>query len=481
MSADAADAAGGRAKALHPSDKAFVAQDLPGQYVAGNGRLPYKVAVHSTSVEDMLRRGLLTTRFVEERLLDRATLPTRTATLPGTTPPSTTTATTHEEPELAGPAAGAGAARGAVQLDTARVLAELGRGGKHAPRLSTVVMTRRVACNLYDLGLVLAGLAGEGGGTARLSNGDFGAVRWSALVGRLVPYFTKVPNRMNEPAAFEPLGGAGGSPHAFAFKPVLLTTAGEPEDRGDQGEVMALGLVVSPRTFNYPTSQPGERLSLGAHPEFEETACYILVVHAYSTTHPFDVAAGQGAPAVEGQGVPFAAMNKPNKPRGSKRKREAHSDPWDARREPVFMWRAYEEHHADRIALKEKGYAVGSFGLLITKMTNRFGTRAVVPWSIAEVGARLRDLRGPAGGGGLERYLVELPMTHVASGTRGRDYGGLDLRCMLMAERLLLGTPLACLLEGRAPASLPFADPPVTDARTMYLLMKRHADAHFAN
>lgn len=433
---------------VHPSARGFVAKDLPGQYITGSGRLPSKVAVQYATLDGLLGESVAR-EIWSARTLDRATLPWQ----PGT-----------------------------AALDTRRIAAELARAP--GPPLSTMVLTRAVAAKVYDLGLVVSGAP------VPLCGGDPDAMDWSHLVGRVVPYFTQCPAKVTaESAAFRPLGdpgdpdgpdgpgdgadgpgdGADDGPHAFAFKPVVLSTAGG-TDRGDHGEVLAQGIVVSPRVFNFPASVPGKRVSLGVAESFEETACFVLITHAYSRDHVARQLGGGGGSGPGRPGVPYACMNKPNKPRG---KRKAPEDPWVDCRERIFKWQAYESFHGER--LKEPGYQVGSFGLLTTKMTHKHAVRAMLPMPVAEVGALLAEMRDPAGPG-LDHYLRELPMKQP--GGRTTDVSGLDLRCMLMMECLLKNTPLECLLRGEAP-SFDGGAPAVPSSAAMHEAMKRHADAHF--
>ena len=420
----------------HPSDRGYVARDLPGQYITGAGRMPSKVSVQYSKLDDLFAAGSVSREVWAARTLDKATLPCT----PGADD---------------------------VTMDMDRIVAELARDP--GPPLSTMVMTRAVAAKVHDLGLAVSG-------ATTLCGGDPGAMDWSNLVGRVVPYFTQCPAKVTaESAAFRPLDDG---PHAFAFKPVVLSTAGC-ADRGDHGEVLAQGVVVSPRVFNF--TEPDKRVRLGGNEAFEETACFVLITHAYARDHVARLAgapdtgsgdAGGGALGGDagGGGVPYACMNKPNRPRG---KRKALEDPWDSAREAIFKWRAYESHHGER--LREPGYQVGSFGLLTTKMTHKHAARAMLPTPIAEVGALLEELRDPAGPG-LDHYLKELPMKQP--GGRQTDIGGLDLRCMLMIECLLKNTPLECLLRGEAP-SFDFGAPAVPSPATMHDAMRRHAAAHF--
>lgn len=431
----------------HPSDQGYRHVELPGQYVPGIGRQPSKVSVTYRTLKELLEADVVSAEFVAAHRLDTLEVPTTIAA--GDTP----------------------------VLDLARVAAELCRAPARrddGPHLSTMVLTRSFACKVYDLGLVLAGkhaivLPGDDpaaapapAGGVPLSQGDYAKVDWSNLVGEVVPYFTQAPRVLrDDPPAFQPI--QPDAPHAFAFKPVVLSTASE--SRGDHGEVMAQGVVVSPRAFNFPHPQRG-RVSLGVNPVFEETVCWVLITHAYAADHGEAATAGAAARPSTARGLPYASMNKPNKPRGNKRQREA-PDPWEEVREQTFKWRAYEAFHADR--LDQPGFKINSFGLLTTKMTHQHAARAIVTMSIPDVAKQLAFFRSPDGPG-MDRYLVELPMTQVDTG-HDKDVGGLDLRKMLMVERLVLGTPLEPLLRGQPP-SFPFPAPVVGTPRSRLCIMK---------
>lgn len=394
----------------HASERGYVPPDLVGAFLKGNGRRPSKVAVHRKTLDDLLG-DTIPKEFWEARTVDRVALPLD--------------------------AAGG--------LDADLVAARVSRD---AP-LSTIVMSEAVACRVHDLGLALAGR-----GADEAAADDFSKVDWGRLVGCVVPYVTQSPPRVGDSWAFNPVLDGD---HPFAFRPVVMSTLGRPDVKGHQGYVMAQGVTVSARAFNYPQSMPDKRVSLGINPVFEETFAYVLITHAYAN-------------------IPYASLNKATRKRG---RTQPDDDPHAEAREARFGWEAYREANAARLA--EPNYRIGSFGLLITKLTHKHVMRAMLPWGCAEVGRRLSEMRR-ADGQSLASYLVELPMTMAKPTQRvQRDVGGLDLRCMLLVERLLEGTPLAGLLtvDGRADLVVA-AGHHLGSASAMHGVMKAWADRNFA-
>lgn len=425
----------------HPSDKNYEHKESLCRYLPGIARQPSKVSPTYKTLKQLLDLHALTPEFLEAHRIDQVDIPT---------------AVTRD---------------GTPVLDLGRVQEQLVR---HPSPLSTVLLTRSYACKVYDLGLVLAGkhpvsLDGApifpAAAGVPLSQGDWSKVDWRHLVGEIVPYFTQSPHAISTNAeAFQPI--QSDRPHSLAFKPVVLSTASE--GRGDHGEVLAQGVVISPRAFNFPQGQV-RRVSLNCNPVFEETVCWVLITHAYAPNH--GCGGGEPTGAVPYKGLPYVSMNKPNKPRGNKRQREA-PDPWEETREATFKWRAYQAYHRDR--LDQPNYRIGPFGLLTTKMTHRHVTRAIVTMPIFKVAEQLASLRRPDGPG-LDQYLVQLSMTQVDKGKAHTDIGGLDLRKMLMVERLVVGTPLEPLLRGEAP-SFAFPPPAVGTPSSRFFILKCMSD-----
>lgn len=354
-------------------------------YLPGSGRRPCQVRVDRTGTKELLESGELSAELFEARTPDTLVFP----------------AVARDG--------------GRLFLDTARLKAELTRDGAAAPKYSTAVMSRAALAVLHDRVLEAYGEGGERTG------GDFAKLDFGRMVGRVMPIFGPTPRKVKDTSTiFAPI--TPGEPHDFAFRPVIIATPGDGR-KGDQGEVVGQGVVLTPRGFNFKLGDP-RRVSVGLNPAFEDTLAWVLVTHAFSPP------------------VTYARMNKES----MKKRRRDPEDEYERR----FMWEAYRDHN--RAALQQPGFKISNFGLTDTKQTNKLLLRAIVPWGIPEVGAELRRLREACGDPTLRDYLVTLPMKQPESAeAEARDKGGMDLRRMLMEELLLMGTPLEPLLRGEQP------------------------------
>lgn len=389
-----------------------------GSSLLGGGRRPSQQEVPRETASDLVQKGSIRQAFVDAHTFDKTEVPRTPEGL----------------------------------LDVERVLTELRRvdwtGGPrgvteyaHAPRLSSIVMSRTVWCLAYDMAMWLAG------DVFATCGGRFEAMDWSRLVGRLVPIMGQAPPKVKESRAggtvFDPVPmGDSPPPHHFFGRVVALTTDSDTKTKYDAGEILALGVVVSPRAFNYPPDHE-RRLSLGVvNKVFEETWAYVLVVHAYA---PY---------------VAYAELN-----RGVKdRPRRTEDHPYEG----IFKWEAYAAANAS--CINEPLYRICRSGLAGCKMTTKALVRTVVPWSIAAVGGELASMRAR---GELDSLLVEMPMVQAEKGMKRRrvldDIGGLDLRRMLLVELLIRGTPLEPLLRGAGnDVRFDFEPPTVPSASCMF-------------
>lgn len=352
------------------------------------GRRPSQTRVTYRSTADSIEAGDIRKEFFEAHTLDKVVFPTTKV--------------------------------GDV-LDVDRIVAEL---NPDTTTVSTIVQSRLLLAASVDLAIDAAGLD-----PFLKCQGDYAAMDMAALVGHLLPVWGPSPSRVSDSAdAFAHVGKVK-EPHQFAFRPCIVSTVGDGQ-RGDQGEVVAQGVTVTGRLFNFARGDP-RRVRLGANEVFEDTCAWVLVTHAYSPP------------------LPYARLNKES----LKRKRRPADDPFEA----VFRWEDYMTANSERI--KDPGYAISTFGLLDTKQTGKDVLRAIVLWPVGECATCVEDLRRV----GLDRYLVETPMRTetddgVATGRRSR--GGMDLRRMLLMELVLRGTPLEGLWT-RQPVRLPCRPVPV--------------------
>lgn len=218
--------------------------------------------------------------------------------------------------------------------------------------------------------------------------------------------------------------------------------------------------------YNYPEGHE-KRLSFGRVPAFEETLCWVLVTHAYAPDLTY---AAVGPP-----------RTKTPKTRGDGEKRSTvivDDVPGVNTYDAVFQWRAYMQQHTG-----EPRCGVSAFGFTDLKQTNKDILRAMLPWPVEAIAAKLAADRAS---GALQIDLVDLPMSnsranHAAIG----EARGIDLRRMLLVELLLWGTPLAALLlpeghEDRTAETLVAALPPAPlvpgGAAGLYTRLKAFCD-----
>lgn len=406
----------------HPSHKDHVPNPAATcGYIPGTGRRDGQNRVGRASVLDLIAKGQVTTNFVSSRTPDKVAFPT--IRVDG-----------HE------------------YLDVKRINQEL-NGRK--PTYATITMSRTCIARLHDL-CVAANELDDG----IMCHDDFSRIKMTDLVGAMFPIIGQVSTKITQDSsAFMAIPDApeeGGLPpkHDFVFRPVILSTLGDGV-RYDQGEVVAQGVVVSPRAFNFPEGTD-HRLRIGLNPRFEDSMCWVLITHAYDPL------------------VSYASMNK-----GSLKKQRR--DP-DCPFEKMFKWEAYRDANRERI--NTKGYKISNFGLADTKQTGKQFVKAMVPWSIAHVADDLRRLREESQDPSLHSFLVSLPMTFpkedASSSTAKRKKGGMDLRRMLMCEYLLQNTPLEALMDPGASVDLGFTVKMPGTAADMWRRAKEHADAHFA-
>ena len=331
------------------------------------GRRPSQTKVHYVSTATRLQHGTLKRDVFDAALLDGDHLPLR--------------------------------ADGG--LDTDRVIAGLD------DKLCTIVQSRRLLCASYD-----AAIDAQGLDPLLKTRGAFHALDFGALVGSLLPVWSPAPAHVTADGPFAPLHSA--RRHPFAFRPAVLATVSDDNKKGDQGEIVAQCVTVTPRLFNFPIGDD-RRLVMGCcNDVFGDTCAWVLITHAYDPP------------------LPYAQLNKEskNKPRR----------PDDHPYERVFRWEAYMLRHPE-------ANDISSFGLLDTKQTGKDVVRAMVSWSVTECAAILSELRRA----GLDTYLVQMPMrlTQDEVASRDRPKGGMDLRRMLLVELLLRGTPLEGMWTGQ--------------------------------
>ena len=261
----------------------------------------------------------------------------------------------------------------------------------------------------------------------------------------------------------EPLDAASDAlppPHSFAFQPVLLTTLGDAVHRSC---VLAQAVIVSNRRLNYPQDDPA-RVCFGRNPAFEECVAYALVTHVYPAGLTY---VGLGPPSTCRVGDGTYRM----KPCAD---RNLFDD--------VFGWSAFMRENTDKVRC-----GVSAFAFTDTQQTGQDMVRRLVPWSVREVAAKLRDMRPT-----LAANLRDMPMTGVRSVLQQQDRQvcGMDLRRMLLLEFLLRGTPLEAMLAlpgedvdgDAAQIHLPFQQQPPRvpgGAAGLYDRMKAFCDLNF--
>lgn len=284
---------------------------------------------------------------------------------------------------------------GAVDLD--RVRAELAK----TPRLGTIVVSR---------------------GTLREMT------RGEDPVGELLPVFGQVrnPPRFDPKSAFaKNCAPVEDGEHAFAFAPVVIATTGETP--GDQGEIVYQGVVVSNKSVNRAVGDPRRR-TIGRNPVFEESLCFVMVTHAYDP--PFR----------------YAALGPPATRKQRDGTYDVVEDGCRNAYDSIFAWNGFMSTRK-----AQRGCGVSAFGFTDTKQSGKDVVRYLFPWSILHAARALADFRRR---GDLQRFLLETPMTLAGKRAAAREEcpSGIDVRRFLLAELLLIGTPLEPLLKGSEPA-----------------------------
>jgi hypothetical protein len=220
--------------------------------------------------------------------------------------------------------------------------------------------------------------------------------------------------------------------HTFAFEPVIIATSGD--GPGDSGEIICQGVIISNKGLNFPIDD-ARRVSLGRRDEFEETMCWVLVTHVYF----FITYASLGPHPTTRDGNKYTYIQTEGK--------NLYND--------VFKWNEFMDMHRDLL-----GCGVSRFGFTDTKQTGKDMSRRLFPWSIKYAAETLAWFRSR---GKLEEFLVNTPMS---TGRRAKDRddnpSGMDIRRFLLAEMLLLNTPLESILH-QEPVTFNFASPVIQD------------------
>lgn len=302
---------------------------------------------------------------------------------------------------------------GMYVIDTTHIATTLTQS---SPKYGTAVMSRDELARAYELTMHLYNLD--------IETPDYMSIDFRYMVGKVMPIVGPMPGKIcQQSKAFDPAHSD------FAMRPIVISTNGQPGVIGDQGEVVLQAITLTTRCFNFPEGD-SNRVTLGMNPRFEDTIAWVLVTHAYMPC------------------IPYGRLNKQN----SKKRPREPDDPYEA----VFMWDAYAQQHASR--LREPGYRITRFGLADTKQTAKMLVRAMLPWSVREIGEHLHRLRRETGDHTLRDVLINEPMTNPVKTVNPmqRERGGLDLRRMLMVELLVKDTPLDPLLTG-GDVVLPYA------------------------
>ena len=306
-------------------------------------------------------------------------------------------------------------------LDTSRISDELLRCGTQARGLSTIVLSRA------SLAVNISFAMTEAHGVP-LSD-DLPVFEKIAHITQLVGHVMPVFGQIRKP----PSTGLGDKSkiyqnhrqitdeyHSFAFEPVVISTSGDAP--GDSGEIVAQGIIVSNKGMNFPVGD-ARRVSLGRKAEFEESLCWVLVTHVYVDVDTSYAAIGP--PATKKKGDVYEIV------------KTEHRNLYD----DVFKWEAFMENKTHL-----RGCGVSLFGFTDTKQTGKDIARRLFPWSITHAADTLAWFRD---NGRLDTFLAEADMTSVKRASGREDIPtGMDMRRFLLAEFLLIGTPLENMLKG---------------------------------
>jgi len=308
---------------------------------------------------------------------------------------------------------------GNTVLNTDRIGDELLRTGTEARGLSTIVLSRASLAENVAFGMF------EAHGT--VLPGDMDAFAKVAYLVHLVGHVIPVLGQMRKP----PSTGLGEKSkmyhnhrpitdeyHPFAFEPVILSTSGDAP--GDSGEIVAQGIIVSNKGINFEVGD-SRRVSFGRKSEFEESLCWVLVTHVYSS--PSMTYASIGPPSTKKNGDAYGIVE------------TSYKNLYDH----VFRWTGFMRNNTHL-----RGCGVSLFGFTDTKQTGKDVTRRLFPWSIAHAVETLVWFRE---NDRLESFLREADMTSVKRASGRVDIPtGMDMRRFLLAELLLRGTPLENML-----------------------------------
>ncbi|AGE57410.1 hypothetical protein PBCVNEJV4_581L [Paramecium bursaria Chlorella virus NE-JV-4] len=308
-------------------------------------------------------------------------------------------------------------------LNLSLISKELARRGKEARGLSTIAVSRSSLASMVSFGYFNAYDKMIDDNTDNLGKIDM--IRH--LVGHVIPIF----GQMRKP----PATGLGpksliyqnhspivpGEFHPFAFEPVIIATNGD--SIGDSGEIVAQGVIVSNKGINFPVGD-GRRLTTGRRNEFEESMCWVLITHVYS---PY---------------ITYASIG-PHKSKKVSREPDAYSIEPTAQKNLynfVFKWDEFMMTHTH---LRSCG--VSTFGFTDTKQTGKDIARRLFPWSIEYSRETLDWFRKNEK---LDDFLINTDMTMAGKRANAREDNpsGIDMRRFLLAEILLIGTPLQPML-----------------------------------
>ncbi|ABT15981.1 hypothetical protein FR483_N696R [Paramecium bursaria Chlorella virus FR483] len=208
--------------------------------------------------------------------------------------------------------------------------------------------------------------------------------------------------------------------HKFGFEPVVIATSGD--GPGDSGEIVCQGVIVSNKGLNFPVDD-ARRVSLGRRIEFEETMCWVLITHVYMP-------------------ISYASLGPYPTTKSGDKYRYVETDGKNLFND-TFKWNEFMDEHKDLL-----GCGVSRFGFTDTKQTGKDMSRRLFPWSIKYAMDTLEWFRSR---GKLEDFLINTPMS---TGRRSKDRddnpSGMDMRRFLLAELLLVGTPMENIIHGKS-------------------------------
>lgn len=314
-------------------------------------------------------------------------------------------------------------------LNTSKICEEILRDFRG---LSTIVMTRATLAASISFGFYEAfGIE---------FSHDIDDIQRVSMINKLVGHIIPIMGQTRKPPAtgFGPKSKmyANHTPledgHVFGYEPVIISTKGD--GPGDAGEIIAQGVIVSNKGLNYPVGDP-RRLTLGRRAEFEETLCWVLITHVYDFISYDSIG-------------PF-----PTKKNGEDGYKYI-STPGKNLYNHIFLWNEFMDKNTSTL-----GCGVSRLGFSDTKQTGKDICRRLFPWSIRYAMDYLEWIRAR----NIENFLIETPMS---TGRRAKDReeipSGMDVRRFLLAELLLVGTPLENIIRGEY-APFPFDAPVVKD------------------